>query len=88
MSTDTKTHRILKFILFLSSSYPKTKNECVTYLEIGDTAFYSYCSTLKGVGFNLQQKEGRYWLDYSEQDYHTGIEIPFKFRCLVASSTF
>lgn len=53
MSTETKTHRILRFILFLSNSYPKSKDECIAFLGIGDTAFYSYCNTLKETGFDL-----------------------------------
>ncbi len=69
MSTDTKTHRILRFILFLSNSYPKSKDECIAFLGIGDTAFYSYCNTLKETGFDLQQKDGKYWLEYCDQDF-------------------
>lgn len=69
MSTDTKTHRIIRFILFLSNSYPKSKDECITFLGIGDTAFYSYCNTLKQTGFDLRQKDGKYWLEYPDQDF-------------------
>jgi predicted DNA-binding transcriptional regulator YafY len=69
MSTDTKTHRILRFILFLSNSYPKSKDECIAFLGIGDTAFYSYCNTLKETGFDLHQKDGKYWLEYTDQDF-------------------
>jgi len=69
MSTDTKTHRILRFILFLSNSYPKTKDECNSFLEIKDSAFYSYCCLLKDSGFDLRQKEGKYWIDYTDQDF-------------------
>ena len=69
MSTDTKTHRILRFILFLSNSYPKSKDECITFLGIGDTAFYSYCHALKETGFDLHQKDGKYWIDYPDQDF-------------------
>lgn len=69
MSTDTKTHRILRFILFLSNSYPKSKDECIAFLGIGDTAFYSYCNTLRETGFDLCQKDGKYWLEYTYQDF-------------------
>ncbi len=69
MSTETKTHRILRLILFLSNSYPKTKEDCISFLEIGDTAFYSYCNTLKDTGFNLHQKDGKYWIDFPDQDF-------------------
>ncbi len=69
MSTNTKTYRILRFILFLSNSYPKTKGECNSFLEIKDSAFYSYCRLLKDTGFNLCIKEGKYFIDYSEQNF-------------------
>lgn len=69
MSTNTKTYRILRLILFLSNSYPKTKDECNSFLDIKDSAFYSYCGLLKDTGFNLCQKEGKYWIDYTEQDF-------------------
>ena len=69
MSTNNKTYRILRLILFLSNSYPKTKEDCISFLEIRDTAFYSYCNLLKDVGFNLHQKDGKYWIDYPDQDF-------------------
>lgn len=69
MSTDTKTHRILRLILFLSNGYPKSKDECNSFLEIKDSAFYSYCNLLKNTGFNLCQKEGKYRIDYTEEDF-------------------
>jgi len=68
MSDDTKTHRILRLILFLSNSYAKTKDECISFLHIRDTAFYSYCNLLRDIGFNLCQKDGRYWIDHSGGD--------------------
>lgn len=68
MITETKTHRILRLILFLSNSYNKTKDECIDFLEIKSSAFYSYCNLLKDVGFDLRQKEGKYWIDYQEKD--------------------
>ena len=70
MPTETKTHRILRIILFLSNSYPKTKEDCISFLGIGDTAFYSYCNVLKETGFDLHQKDGKYWIDYQDQDFH------------------
>jgi proteasome accessory factor C len=69
MPADTKTHRILRLILFLSNAYHKTKEDCTAFLEIKDTAFYSYCNTLKETGFDLRQKDGRYWIDYPEEDF-------------------
>ena len=67
MLTETKTHRILRLILFLSNSYNKTKDECTDFLEIKSSAFYSYCNLLQDVGFDLRQKEGKYWIDYLEK---------------------
>lgn len=69
MPTETKTHRILRLILFLSNSYPKTKDDCNSFLGIKDTAFYSYCNVLKETGFDLHQKDGKYWIDYPDQDF-------------------
>lgn len=54
---------------FLSNSYAKSKDECTTFLGIGDTAFYSYCNTLKEIGFDLCQQDGKYWLEYTDQDF-------------------
>lgn len=70
MPTETKTHRLFRLILFLSNSYPKTKEDCISFLRIGDTAFYSYCNDLKETGFDLHQKDGKYWIDYPDQDFH------------------
>jgi len=75
MPFDTKTHRILRLILFLSNSYPKTKEECIAFLEIKSSAFYSYCNVLKDTGFDLHQKDGKYWIDYPEQDYQVLINV-------------
>lgn len=69
MPTDTKTHRLFRLILFLSNSYPKSKEDCISFLRIGDTAFYSYCNTLKDTGFDLHQKDGKYWIDFPDQDF-------------------
>ncbi|HEY3371680.1 MAG TPA: WYL domain-containing protein [Prolixibacteraceae bacterium] len=69
MSTETKTHRILRLILFLSNSYPKSKEECNSFLGMKDTAFYNYRNVLLDTGFDLQQKDGKYWIDYPDEDY-------------------
>jgi len=69
MLTETKTHRLFRLILFLSNSYSKTKEDCISFLGIGDTAFYSYCNVLKETGFDLHQKDGKYWIDYPDQDF-------------------
>ncbi len=68
MSDDTKAHRVLRLILFLSNGYPRTKEECNEFLSIRDTAFYSYCNLVKETGFDLRQKNGRYWIDCSVPD--------------------
>src|SRR5665647_3863321 len=70
MPNETKTHRILRFILFLSGSYPKTKEECITFLEIKSSAFYTYCNLLRETGFELQQEEGKYWIEYKVNENH------------------
>lgn len=69
MPTETKTHRLFRLILFLSNSYPKSKDECTIFIGNGDTAFYNYCNTLKDTGFNLHQKDGKYWIDFPDQDF-------------------
>lgn len=69
MPNETKTHRILRLILYLSNSYYKTKNECAEFLRIGDSTFYNYRKILLDTGFDLKQKDGKYWIDYSGQDY-------------------
>jgi len=68
MSTETKTTRFLRLISFLSSGYPKTKEECIALLEIKDSAFYNYRNTLLNSGFDVRQKDGQYWIDYPDQD--------------------
>ena len=75
MSDNTKTHRILRLILYLSNAYPRTKEECKEFLGIRDTAFYSYCNLLKGTGFNLRQKEGKYWIDTSLPDSRVLLNV-------------
>lgn len=68
MPNKTKTHRILRLILFLSNSYPKTKEECNSFLGIKDSAFYNYRNTLLETGFDLHQKNGKYWIAYPDGD--------------------
>ncbi len=70
MASDTKTQRFLRLILFLSNSYPKTKDECTAFLAIKDSTFYSYRNSLQTVGFDIRQKDGRYWIEYSEDEHH------------------
>ena len=70
MPNETKTHRILRFILFLSGSYPKTKEECIIFLNIKSSAFYSYCNLLKDTDFDLHQKEGKYRIEYKVNENH------------------
>ncbi len=70
MPDRTKTHRILRFILLLSGSYPRTKEECINFLEIKSSAFYSYCNVLKDSGFNVVQKDGKYNIEYTEDNPH------------------
>jgi hypothetical protein len=68
MSTETKTHRILRLILFLSNSYPKSKEDCIEFLSIKNSAFYNYCNLLRDISFDLRQKDGKYWIDCKEKD--------------------
>lgn len=70
MPNETKSHRILRFILFLSGSYPRTKEECITFLEIKSSAFYCYCNLLRDTGFDIQQKEGKYRIEYQDKENH------------------
>ncbi len=71
----TKTHRILRLILCLSTGFPRTKEECQEFLGVKDTAFYNYCNLLRDNGFNLQQKDGRYWIDCSIPDSRVLLNI-------------
>jgi len=34
-----------------------------------DTAFYKYRNVLLDTGFDVHQKDGKYWIDYPDQDY-------------------
>ncbi len=59
----SKIERILKLILYLNISFPRSKNECVEYLDITDSTFYEYIKLLRYSCFDIQQKEGQYWID-------------------------
>lgn len=63
MPQDNKSFRLLRMILFLSGNYPKTKKECLDFLEIQSSAFHNYLVELKFIGFNLFQKDGKYWIE-------------------------
>lgn len=60
---NSKTSRLLKLILYLTTSYPKTKDECTDFLGIKDATFYNYCNQLKEIGFDLNQKNGSYFIN-------------------------
>jgi predicted DNA-binding transcriptional regulator YafY len=70
MPSDTKSHRLLRLILFLSGGYPKTREECTAFLGIRDSAFFNYRNVLLDTGFCLVQKDGRYRIEYPEGDHH------------------
>lgn len=63
MPHDNKSFRLLRLLFFLSGSYPKTRKECTDLLDIRDSAFYNYCNEIKNIGFNLLQKDGKYWVE-------------------------
>ena len=69
MPLETKTHRILRLILYLSNSYSKTKEECAAFLGIKDSAFYNYRNVLLDTGFDLRQKDGKYWIEFPDHDH-------------------
>ncbi len=69
MPTETKTHRLLRLIMYLSNSYSKTKDECISFLGIRDSAFYNYRNVLVDTGFDIRQKDGKYWIEYPDQDH-------------------
>lgn len=69
MPTETKTHRLLRLIMYLSNSYSKTKEECAEFLGIRDSAFYNYRNVLLDTGFDLRQKDGKYWIEYPDKDH-------------------
>ena len=53
-------------ILYLSGKQFHTKTECCSFLEIRDSAFYSYCRLLRETGFDLVENNGSYRIDYSD----------------------
>ena len=69
MPNKTKTHRLLRLIMYLSNGFPKTKEECAAFLEIKDTAFYNYRKNLIDTGFDVIQKDGKYWIEFPDQDH-------------------
>ncbi len=69
MAPENKTERVLRLILFLSNSYPKSKDECTSFLGIKDSTFYNYRNTLLNIGFDVRQKEGAYWIEYVEKEH-------------------
>ena len=78
MQGETKFHRMLRFIFYLSNVYPKTKEECLEYLNIRDSAFYNYCKVLRDTGFDLKCSEARYHIDYPDSE-HTVLRNIFHF---------
>lgn len=62
MSQDKNVFRLLRMVFFLSKSYPKTKKEYMEFLDIRDSPYYNYDSEIKPIGFNLIQKDGKYWV--------------------------
>lgn len=67
MPHDNKSFRLLRLLFFLSGSYPKTRKECTDFLDIRDSAFFNYCNEIKNIGFNLLQKEGKYWVEAEDK---------------------
>lgn len=67
MPQDNKSFRLLRLLFLLLGNYPKTRSECTDFLEIGESAFYNYCNEIKNIGFNLMQKEGKYWVEAEDR---------------------
>lgn len=67
MPQDNKAIRLIRLLFFLSGSYPKSKEECADFLKVGDSSFYNYCNEIKNIGFNLLQKNGKYWVEYDSR---------------------
>lgn len=63
MPHDNKSVRLLRMILFLSESYPKSRGECMDFLGINKSAFYEYRNELIAIGFTMRQKDGRFWIE-------------------------
>jgi proteasome accessory factor C len=70
MPQENKTFRLLRLLLFILGSYPKTRKECTDFLSIKNSAFYNYCNELRYIGFNLHQKEGKYWIEPEDKPVH------------------
>ena len=68
MIKETKIERILKLILFLDGNYPKSKSDCLDFLEITDSTFYEYMNVLRYSGFEVKQEKGKYWIDIQESE--------------------
>lgn len=66
MPEENKSLRLLRLVIFLIGSYSRTKKECTDFLGIRDSSFYSYCNDIKCLGFDLHQKEGKYWIEANE----------------------
>jgi len=66
----TKIERILRLILFLNVSFPRSRQECLDYLNISESTFFEYLKLLRNSGFDIKQEGGQYWLDLlnSEND--------------------
>lgn len=69
MQFNTKINRFLGLIWYLSNNYPKKKEECTAFLGIKDATFYNYRNCLLETGFDVRQKDGRYWIEYPEKDH-------------------
>lgn len=63
MAPENMTKRILRLILFLSDSNIKSKDECASFPGIRDSEFNNYRNTLKSIGFEMHQKDGKYWIN-------------------------
>ncbi|WP_321996984.1 WYL domain-containing protein [Draconibacterium orientale] len=70
MPQDNKAFRLLRLLFFLSGSYPKTRKECTDFLNIRESAFYNYRNELIAIGFNLRQKDGKYWVEAEDKPTH------------------
>lgn len=67
MKQDSKTTRLFRLLLCLMNGYHRTMEECTGFLDIKKSAFYSYINELKGFGFEVRQKEGKYWIEVTEK---------------------
>jgi proteasome accessory factor C len=67
MKHENKSARLFRLLLCLLNGYSRTMEECTGFLDIKKSAFYKYIQELKEFGFDVKQKEGRYWIDASER---------------------